>query len=127
MGWILFILGAIGWHIGLYGMFKKAGIEPWKAFIPFYNTWCMVEKARIKKVWFWLQFIPVAGQFVTIWITIIFVMHFGQFTLLQHAALVFLPFIYMPYVGFSKNIRWGGQEVMKRAGRPGQRDLVVAT
>ena len=27
MGWIIFILGTIGWHIGIYGMFKKAGIE----------------------------------------------------------------------------------------------------
>ena len=27
MGWIIFIIGAIGWHAGIYGMFKKAGIE----------------------------------------------------------------------------------------------------
>ena len=40
MGWILFLIGIIGWHVGMYGMFKKAGIESWKAFIPFYNTWC---------------------------------------------------------------------------------------
>jgi signal peptidase I len=126
MGWIIFILGAIGWHIGLYGMFKKAGIEPWKALIPFYNTWCMVEKAKIKRVWFWLQFIPIAGQFITIWITIIFVMHFGQFTLLQHTALVFLPFIYMPYVGFSKDIRWGGQEIMKRYKKSASREWIDA-
>ena len=126
MGWIIFILGAIGWHIGVYGMFKKAGIDPWKAFIPFYNTWCMVEKARIKKVWFWLQFIPIAGQFITIWITIIFVMHFGQFTLLQHAAAVFLPFIYLPYVGFSKDIRWGGDEVMKRYKKSAAREWIDA-
>ena len=126
MGWIIFLLGAVGWHIGVYGMFKKAGIEPWKAFIPFYNTWCMVEKANIKKVWFWLQFIPIAGQFITIWITIIFVMHFGQFTLLQHAAAVFLPFIYLPYVGFSKDIRWGGEEVMKRYKKSAAREWIDA-
>jgi len=126
MGWIIFIIGAIGWHIGVYGMFKKAGIEPWKAFIPFYNTWCMVEKAKIKKVWFWLQFIPIAGQFITIWITIIFVMHFGQFTLLQHTAAVFLPFIYLPYVGFSKDIRWGGDQVMKHYKKSAAREWIDA-
>jgi signal peptidase I len=126
MGWIIFILATIGWHIGVYGMFKKAGIEPWKAFIPFYNMWCMVEKTKLKKVWFWLQFIPIAGQFITIWILIIFVMHFGQFTLLQHAALVFLPFIYLPYVGFSKDIRWGGEEVMKRYKKSAGREWVDA-
>jgi len=126
MGWIIFIIGTIGWHIGVYGMFKKAGIEPWKAFIPFYNTWCMVEKTGLKKVWFWLQFIPIAGQFVTIWIVIIFVMHFGQFTFLQHAAAVFLPFFYLPYVGFSKDIRWGGKDVMKRYKKSAAREWVDA-
>ncbi|HVX28302.1 MAG TPA: signal peptidase I [Parafilimonas sp.] len=126
MGWIIFILGTIGWHIGVYGMFKKAGIEPWKAFIPFYNTWLMVEKAKIKRVWFWLQFIPIAGQFITIWITIIFVMNFGQFTLLQHAAAVFLPFIYLPYVGFSKDIRWGGPDVVKRYKKSAAREWIDA-
>jgi len=126
MGWIIFILATIGWHIGVYGMFKKAGIEPWKAFIPFYNTWLMVEKTGLKKTWFWLQFIPIAGQFITIWILIIFVMHFGQFNFLQHAALVFVPFVYLPYVGFSKDIRWGGEDVMKRYKKSAGREWIDA-
>ncbi|MEP6513310.1 MAG: signal peptidase I [Parafilimonas sp.] len=126
MGWLIFIIGAIGWHIGVYGMFKKAGVEPWKAFIPFYNTWCMVQKCRIKKIWFWLQFIPIAGQFITIWILIIFVMHFGKFTFLQHAAAVFIPFIYLPYLGFSKDVRWGGKEVVARYKKSVAREWVDA-
>lgn len=126
MGWIIFIVATILWHIGVYGLFKKAGIAPWKAFVPFYNTWCMVEITGIKKVWFWLQFVPILGQFITIWILIIFIMHFGQFTLLQHAALVFVPFIYLPYVGFSKDVRWGGKEVMKRYKKSSAREWVDA-
>ena len=55
MGLALFIIGTLGWHIGMYGMFKKAGIDAWKAFVPFYNTWEIVEKAEIKRFWFWLQ------------------------------------------------------------------------
>jgi signal peptidase I len=110
MGLTLFIIGVIGWHVGMYGMFKKAGIEPWKAFIPFYNTWCIVQVCRLPKVWFWLQLIPIAGQFVTIWITIIFVMHFGRYNTLQHAATIFFPFLYFPVLGFSKNERFVGHE-----------------
>ena len=49
IGWIVFIIGVFGWHIGLYGMFKKAGITPWKALIPLYNTWCIVQKIELKK------------------------------------------------------------------------------
>ncbi|MFK5037029.1 DUF5684 domain-containing protein, partial [Klebsiella pneumoniae] len=89
------------WHIGMYGLFKKAGIEPWKAFIPFYNTWEIVRVSNIKKYWFWLQLVPIAGQFITIWITIIFVMHFKKVSLLDHTATVLFPFIYFPFLGFS--------------------------
>jgi signal peptidase I len=126
MGWTIFILGTIGWHIGMYGMFKRAGMEGWKALIPFYNTWCIVEKCNIKKVWFWLQFIPIMGQFITIWITIIFVMHFGKFNLAQHAMTVFLPFIYFPYLGFSKGVRWGGSKVVSHYRKSPSREWIDA-
>lgn len=126
MGWIIFIVWVIGWHIGLYGMFKKAGIEPWKALIPFYNTWCIVQKCNIRRIWFWLQFIPIAGQFITIWITIIFVMHFGRFNVLHHTATVFLPFIYFPYLGFSKNERFAGHQVFLNYKKPSSREWVDA-
>lgn len=126
MGWIIFILGTIGWHVGIYGMFKKSGIDPKKAFVPFYNTWLIVEKCGIKKIWFWLQFIPIAGQFITMWIIIIYTMHFGKFSVLDHAAAVFLPFIYLPYLGFSKSVRWGGEKVMKMYKKSAAREWIDA-
>ncbi|MBC7936499.1 MAG: signal peptidase I [Rhizobacter sp.] len=126
IGWIIIIIATLGWHIGLYGMFKKAGIEGWKAFIPFYNTWCMVEKMELKKFWFFLQFIPIAGQFITIWICIKFVEHFGRFNVLHHAATVFLPFIYFPYLGFSKNERYAGKKVVDNYKKSGAREWVDA-
>ena len=113
MGLLLFILASIGVLIGLYGMFKKAGMEPWKGLIPFYNTWCMVEKMELNKVWFFLQLIPIAGQFITIWIFIKFVEHFGRFGLGHHFLTVFVPFIYFPYLGFSDNERYAGIAVVR--------------
>lgn len=126
MGWIIFLVYLIGWHIGLYGMFKKAGMDPVKGLIPFYNTWLIVEKTGIRKIWFWLQFIPIAGQFITIWITIIWVMHFGKFTLIQHALAVFVPFIYLPYLGFSADVRYGGPEVVERYKKSPAREWIDA-
>lgn len=113
IGLLLFILASIGVLIGLYGMFQKAGIAPWKALVPFYNTWCMVEKMKLKKIWFFLQLIPIAGQFVTIWINIKFVEHFGRFDLWHHFLTVFVPFIYFPYLGYSKMERYAGEMVVK--------------
>lgn len=126
MGLTLFIIGVIGWHVGMYGMFRKAGIEPWKALVPFYNTWMIVEKCRIRKYWFWLQFIPIAGQFITIWITIIFVMHFKKVNLIDHTLTVFFPFIYFPYLGFSKKEKWYGAEVLKHYHKPASREWIDA-
>ena len=126
MGIILFIVGTIGWHVGMYGMFKKAGVEPWKALVPFYNTWLIVEKCEIKKAWFWLQLIPIAGQFITIWITIIWVMHFKRFSVLHHALTVFLPFIYFPYLGFSDKEKWGGKDILKLYRKPAEREWIDA-
>ena len=126
IGYLVFIIGAIGWHLGMYGMFKKAGIEGWKAFIPFYNTWCMVEKMQLKKFWFFLQFIPIAGQFITIWICIKFVEHFGRFSLAHHAAAVLVPFIYFPYLGFSSNERYAGIPVVANYKKSGTREWIDA-
>ncbi|MFT3702357.1 MAG: signal peptidase I [Agriterribacter sp.] len=126
MGWIIFIVCTIGFHIGLYGMFKKAGIDPWKALIPYYNTWLMVEKMPLKKYWFFLQFIPIIGQFISIWIYIKFVEHFGRFSLLHHAAAVFLPFLYFPYLGFSKNERYAGNTVVKNYKKSSAREWIDA-
>jgi signal peptidase I len=126
IGWLVFIIGALGWHIGLYGMFKKAGIAPWKALVPLYNTWCMVYKMELKKYWFFLQLIPIAGQFITIWICIKFVEHFGRFDFWHHAATVFIPFIYFPYLGFSKNERFAGVAVVKNYKKSGAREWIDA-
>ncbi len=126
MGWTFIILYIVGWHIGMYGMFKKAGLTPWKAFIPFYSTWLIVEKTNISKIWFWLQLIPIAGQFITIWITIIFVMHFGKFNLIHHTAAVLVPFVYLPYLGFNKEDKYVGHEAVKRYTKGTTREWIDA-
>ena len=126
MGWIYVILYLIGWPAGIYGMFKKAGIAPWKAFIPFYNTWIICELCGIGKIWFWLQLIPIAGQFITIWITIIFVMQFGRFSLVDHALTAIVPFVFLPYVGFSDKIKYLGQDAVKKYKKSTMREWIDA-
>ena len=126
IGLLLFIVAYILSSIGLYGMFKKAGIEPWKALIPLYNTWCMVEKMRLKKAWFFFQLIPIAGQFITIWISIKFVEHFGRFSLLHHAATVFIPFIYFPYLGYSNDETYAGIPAVKNYKKSASREWIDA-
>ena len=126
IGWIIFIVATIGWHVGMFGMFKKAGIDGWKALIPIYNTWCIVQKIKLKNWWFFFQLVPIAGQFVTIWITIKWVEHFGRFGFLHHAMTVFLPFLTFPHLGFSTNEKFAGELVVSNYKKSASREWIDA-
>lgn len=100
---------------GLSRLFVKAGIPSWKAYIPFYNTWVMQEKAGRPTYWAILQLIPVAGWFITMGIFIEWVKLFGKFSLLSHTLAAFVPFFYFPYIAPHKDTRFIGAEGVKKS------------
>jgi hypothetical protein len=55
--------------VGLWKMFEKAGVSGWKAVIPFYNVYCMVEMVGRKPSYFWYMNLPIILLFlsVSIW------------------------------------------------------------
>lgn len=110
--WIFFmnLLLVVLPAIGLYGMFKKAGVPAWKALVPFYNVWIMVELAGMKRYWFFLQFIPIVGWFITVAILIDFVKTFGKFAFWEHALTVLLPLVYFIYIGFNQTDKYLGAD-----------------
>jgi signal peptidase I len=111
---------------GLAKMFQKAGVAPWKAFVPFYNTWVMQTLAERPRHWVFWQFIPVVGWFITPGIFIEFVKLFGRFSLLDHTlASLFAPF-YFPYLGYSDKVRYIGPEGVRRHHKPGWREWIDA-
>ena len=126
MGIFIFIVFVLGWHIGIYGMLKKAGVETTKAILPIYNTWEVVKLCKIPKFWFWIQLIPIVGQFVTIWISILFVMHFKRINLIHHTLTVLVPFIYLPYLGFSASEKWHGADALVHYHKPASREWIDA-
>ena len=111
---------------GIYKMFIKAGYPGWKAFIPFMNTWFMLDISKKPKWWFFCQFIPVAGWFFSIVILIEFVKCFGKFKFYQHAATAFAAFIYFVYVGTNKKDRFIGPEGVKMYKKSTAREWVDA-
>jgi signal peptidase I len=111
---------------GLYKMFQKAGIPAWKAWVPFLNTWEIIRTARLKTHWFFWQFIPIAGWFITIWLLIEFVKLFGKFALYQHAMVVFVPFLYFPYLGWNEKEKYVGPEIVKKHKKTATREWVDA-
>ena len=111
---------------GLSKMFEKAGVPSWKAWIPFYNTWVMLDVAQRPKHWFFWQFIPVAGWFVTMGIFIEWVKCFAKFSFWEHALTCLVPFFYFPYVGMDKNTRFIGPAGVKHYQKSTIREWVDA-
>ncbi|WP_315822593.1 DUF5684 domain-containing protein [Paraflavitalea speifideaquila] len=112
--------------VGLYKMFQKARIPAWKAFVPFLNTWEMVKVSGLKTHWFFWQFIPVGGWFISLWILVEFVKLFGKFRFLEHAATVLLGFLYLPVIGFSAKEKYYGPEIVKKHKKTAAREWIDA-
>ncbi len=111
---------------GLYKMFQKAGIPAWKAFVPYLNTWEILNAAKIKRHWFFWQFIPVAGWFISLWLFIEFAKLFGKFRLYQHALTAMVSFLYFPYIGFNHKDRYLGVEQVKKHKKSPAREWIDA-
>lgn len=111
---------------GLAKLFEKAGIPSWKAWVPFYNTWEIVKVAKIRKHWFFWQFIPVAGWFISIWLLVEFVKLFGRFRFLDHVGAALLSVVYFPYLASDKKIKFLGTEAVKNHKKTTVREWIDA-
>jgi signal peptidase I len=111
---------------GIAKMFQKAGVESWKAYVPFYNTWVMQGLAKRPKHWVFWQLIPVIGWFITPGIFIEFVKLFGRFRFWEHVLASLAAPFYFPYVGSNPKIHYIGPEGAKRYVKPSWREWVDA-
>src|SRR5215213_648491 len=111
---------------GLAKMFEKAGVPPSKAWMPFYNTLVILETAKRPKHWFFWQFIPVVGWFITMGIYIEWVKTFGKFKFYEHAAAALVPFFYFPYVGYNKKDRFSGPKAVRAHRKSAAREWIDA-
>jgi signal peptidase I len=108
--------------IGLSKLFEKAGVESWKAYVPFYNTFLMQQIAGRPTHWVFWQFIPVIGWFITPGIFIEFSKVFGRFSLGEHcAAAIFAPF-YFPWLSTQKDLKFIGKEAVLQHRKPSWRE-----
>ncbi|HTL80963.1 MAG TPA: signal peptidase I [Bacteroidia bacterium] len=105
---IFLILSAVALLAGLYKAFEKAGQKGWKALIPVYNfvIWLRI----IQKPWWWifLVMIPTVGFYMLAVMIVLLSNCFGKRKFSQHVFAVIGYFIWLPYLGFSKKIKWNG-------------------
>lgn len=121
---IIVFIYALGIRIGTYGIFKKMGVEPWKAFVP---VLCSLEWQKIiqrPSWWTWMLFIPgvnifyVASQFTEMSTA------FKRYGFWEHFASVMFSIVYFPWLGFSKSENFYGVGGIKEGQPPIKRTVV---
>jgi signal peptidase I len=107
---------------GVAKLFTKAGVESWKAFVPFYNTWIMQQLSGRPTHWVFWQFIPVIGWFITPGIFIEFAKVFGRFSLVEHVAAALVAPIYFPWLSAQSSFQYVGKEALLQHRKPAWRE-----
>jgi hypothetical protein len=91
-------------------IFKKAGVEAWKAWVPVYNTWVLLELGDQKGYWSVLAFIPPLG--IVTFVFLIMAEHKIGLKLGKEGAFVllaiFLPLVWLIWLALDKST-WEGK------------------
>jgi hypothetical protein len=95
-------------------IFKKAGIETWKAWVPIYNNWTLLEMGEQKGYWAVLALIPVINIIAAVFMIIAMYnigLKFskeGAFVLLA----IFLPIVWLIWLAVDDS-KWKGKKPAK--------------
>jgi hypothetical protein len=89
----------------LSALFRKVGVEPWKAWVPFYSTYVWLQLGGQNGHWVWLSLVPYGGLVSSVFLYI--GMHrtgiaFGKDTSFLVLG-IFLPVVWLFILGFGKD------------------------
>lgn len=106
--WLFFFLSIIAIHAGLWKIFEKAGEAGWKAIVPVYNYMVLLRILGKPKWWLIWIFIPIVNLVIPILLAVEICKSFGKTSLGAHTLAMLFPYIYLPYLGFHKDIKYLG-------------------
>lgn len=95
-------------RIGLAALFKKAGQNPWLAFIPVLSWWYWIK--IVNRPWWYMigMVIPCINILFSFNITLDLLRSYGQFKFWQHLLGTVLTFFYLPIIAFRKDVVYLG-------------------
>ncbi len=96
-------------HAGLFGIFRKAGEQGWKAFVPVLNVLTWLDLIGRPRWWVVFFLIPVLNFVMGIGIVLDLVRSFGKHNFGAQLASVLFPYIYFPYLGFVDKAEYKGK------------------
>jgi signal peptidase I len=94
--------------LGYFKLFEKANEAGWKGFVPVYNFMTILKIIGKPSWWIALFFIPLVNIFVYIIVTADLIRSFGKNRFHDQAFAVLFGFIYLPYLGFKKELTYLG-------------------
>ena len=97
--WIVALVFAILAIIGLWKTLTKAGLPGWAAIIPLYNMYTLLKVVGRPGWWLILYFIPLVNVVIEIIVFLNLAQSFGKGAGFA-VGLIFLPFIFVPILGF---------------------------
>ena len=107
---LFFIVGYVVLAIFLGKIFKKAGVKPWVAWVPVYNSWKLLEIGGQQGFWAVLSFIPIINIVAAVY-TYIAMYHIGKKLGKDGAFVVlaiFLPLVWLIWLAVDKST-WNDQ------------------
>ncbi|MGL4596130.1 MAG: signal peptidase I [Bacteroidia bacterium] len=127
-------LSLIGLLVGLYKAFEKAGHPGWKAFVPVYNI--VIWLKIIQRPWWWtiLVLIPTVGFYMLAVMLVLLSNCFNKRSFADHVKAVLGFFVWVPFLGFSKEVKFVGvveskekRGMLKEWGEAGVFAIIAAT
>ena len=92
-------------YIGsLWKIFERVGRKKWEGFVPVYNLYVWLK--IINKPWWWIFFfiIPFVNLVVAVGCNVETARLFGRYSVKDTLLMVLLPWYYIPYLAFNKDL-----------------------
>jgi signal peptidase I len=107
---IFLLIYRIGVTIGYWKLFEKAGIEGWKAIIPLYSEYIIaVDIVGKPKWWIIYLIVPMVNLFAYFVLLFNMLRCYGRESLGSQLLTIFAAFLYLPYIGFRKDVKYVGK------------------
>lgn len=102
------ILSYLPTVIGLKKFFEAFGEQGWKAYVPFYNVLILLK--IIQRPWWWLLLFMVPTVSFIMWWIMLYQLYesFGKKSAGEKFMGAVLWFAYLPWFGYSKNLKYSG-------------------
>ena len=110
----IFLVLVVVLCVGYFKIFEKLGKPGWKALVPFYNFYEIYK--LLEKPWWWMFLMIVPGVNIIMFGVIGYhtACYFGKRKTNDLLFAAILPYLYIFYLGFSKNEKWTGVEDLKK-------------